>query len=198
VRWATGSDVSAARQLKLAREEITLLGAEKGRLTSEYERALSDVRSKFIEAQSRVELQDRSLKEKDDAAKAIERAAAEEKAVLARALRAATTRAEVAETAAESASSECTVWNPLKAAAKTTGAKVGSWARGAGEAVGAASGSVAKEAAEVASSARDKLGQLREAAPGVMSDVSAVTRRLLAEMTASQKEGADFTTYPVG
>lgn len=45
------------------------LAAEKGRLTSEYERALSDVRSKFIEAQSRVELQDRSLKEKDDAAK---------------------------------------------------------------------------------------------------------------------------------
>ena len=29
VRWATGSDVSAARQLKLAREEITLLGGER-------------------------------------------------------------------------------------------------------------------------------------------------------------------------
>lgn len=56
----------------------------------------------------------------------------------------------------------------------------------------------AERVLQVASSARDKLGQLREAAPGVMSDVSAVTRRLLAEMTASQKEGADFTTYPVG
>jgi len=196
-----GIDGSTARQLGLAREQVVRLGHEKARLVDTYERQLADVRAQMHEAQARVELQDRTSRERDESARAADRAAADEKATLTRSLRAALMRAEAAEVAASAANSDCAAAPSLLTAAKTTGAvvgaKVGHWARGAGESARSVSESMAKEASGMAKEAGHKLGQFKDVAPGLLSDVSAATRRLLADVTMSHREG-EVQAHPVG
>ena len=50
VRWATGTDLSASRQLELARQQLGKLGHEKAMLTARYENALAEVRGQLIQA----------------------------------------------------------------------------------------------------------------------------------------------------
>ena len=199
VRWATGTDLSASRQLELARQQVGRLGHEKAMLTARYENALAEVRGQLIQAQALAELKERELRERDDAlrmamanATRAERSAADEKGALARSLRMAMARAEACETAAEAASDDCSVASTLVSAARSTGAVMGSWARGAGEHARAASETLAREASERAKGASSALGQLREAAPALLQsaakDVGAATRRLLAEVKATTKE----------
>ena len=199
VRWATGTDLSASRQLELARQQVGRLGHEKAMLTARYENALAEVRGQLIQAQALAELKERELRERDDAlrmamanATRAERSAADEKGALARSLRMAMARAEACETAAEAASDDCSVGSTLVSAARSTGAVMGSWARGAGEHARAASETLAREASERAKGASSALGQLREAAPALLQsaakDVGAATRRLLAEVKATTKE----------
>ena len=199
VRWATGTDLSASRQLELARQQVGRLGHEKAMLTARYENALAEVRGQLIQAQALAELKERELRERDDAlrmamanATRAERSAADEKGALARSLRMAMARAEACETAAEAASDDCSVGSTLVSAARSTGAVMGSWARGAGEHARAASETLAREASERAKGASSALGQLREAAPALLQsaakDVGVATRRLLAEVKATTKE----------
>ena len=199
VRWATGTDLSASRQLELARQQVGRLGHEKAMLTARYENALAEVRGQLIQAQALAELKERELRERDDAlrmamanATRAERSAADEKGALARSLRMAMARAEACETAAEAASDDCSVASTLVSAARSTGAVMGSWARGAGEHARAASETLAREASERAKGASSALGQLREAAPALLQsaakDVGAATRRLIAEVKATTKE----------
>ena len=179
VRWATGTDLSAARQLSMTREQVKQLGLEKARLVEQYERSLAEARSQLHESRSQAELKGSAT-----------RAANEEKASLSRSLRAALSRAEVAEAAVAAAAHECKGWEPLVATVKSTSVKVGGWAREASETMGSTAGGMAKGAGST-------LGQMVAEAPAYLREAKGAATKLFADIKSAQQEG-EFTVHPVG
>ena len=90
-----------------------------------------------------------------------ERAHAERTRVQA-ALRAATTRAEVAEAALSSAQSKCTLLNPIEKAVKSTGARVSGWAKAQGDSAAEALSKAAKEGSGLLRDASEALDELTQ------------------------------------
>ena len=186
VRWATGRDASAERQLVLARQQIEGLVLEKARLVERYERSLADVRGQLHTSQSHTELRSSQ-----------ERAAHGEKLECQRQLRAANTRAEVLEVRL-AAAADCTMWDPLHAAVKATGAKVT-------EAAARTSEHVIQGTKALASQTGDAVAHAaREVAPGLLSHGAAKTKNITREVRdAARRLLSDFVArsddlYPVG
>ena len=94
VRWATGTDLSAPHKLALARNQVERLVLEKSKLVEKYEKDLNALRLKLDNANGFSELQVQNS-----------RVAENERWELQKNVRAATTRAELAEAALESATS---------------------------------------------------------------------------------------------
>jgi len=166
VRWATGTDVTASRQLAMARREVEQLIDDKVRLVHSYEKMLADLRSTLNAARSSGDHLDSEQK-----------AWAVERYDLQRALRAATTRADVAEAKASAASEACSVQNLVEKSARATSAKVGGWAKDSAERVSGASAQLGKEVGEMFSS-------LRKETPGVFTGASSAASRFFSEFRA--------------
>lgn len=166
VRWATGTDVTAARQLAMARREVEQLVDDKARLVHSYEKMLADLRGSLNAARS-----------SGDHLDAEQKAWAVERYDMQRALRAATTRADVAEAKASAESEACSVQNLVEKSARATSAKVGGWAKDAGERVGSASAQLGKEVGDVFST-------LRKETPGVFTSASSAATRFFSEIRA--------------
>jgi len=116
---------------------VDQLVLEKARLVERYEKDLSQLRNRLHDSQSTGEVQ-----------AATHRAQEVERNELQKAVRAATTRAELAEAALESATSDCTLWNPVVAGVRAASSKVGGAVAGATEQVVQSSRLLARDAGE--------------------------------------------------
>jgi septin family protein len=169
VRWATGTDLSATRKLALARGQVEQLVLEKARLVERYEKELNTIRLRLHDSQSSGELH-----------VATHRAHEVEKAELLRNVRAASTRAELAETALRSATTDCTLWNPLVAGAKAASSKVSGAVAGATEQVVQSSRLLARDAGEAV------VGLAKET-PSFLSHATGRTVEISKELCAAHR-----------
>ena len=182
-RWATGADVSASRKLTLARAQVERLVLEKARLVEKYEKEVNQLKMRLHDSQSTGE-----------AHAASERSHALERTELQRSLRAATTRAELAEAALESATTECTLWNPVLAGMRTAGSKVGGAVAGATEQVMLTAKSLGRETHELAKETPSFLSH----AAGRSLEIWPAARRLVERLRASNDTHEAFKVHPVG
>ena len=121
-----------------------------------------------------------------------------ERAELLRAVRAQSTRAELAEAALESATSECTLWNPIAAGVRAASHKVGGAVAGATEHVAHASRHVAREAGEaVVGVAKEAPGFVALAA-GKSMEIWPAARRLVEKLREANDSDPGFKIHPVG
>jgi len=168
VRWATGADLSLARKLEFARQQVDSLVLDKSRLVQQYEKQLAEVRSKLHDSQSHGEIYAQS-----------ERQHALEKIELNKALRVANHRAEHA----EAKEAMCTArhgdtWSPFVSAASKAGVKMGEMISGATEQVVASSKGLAKDAGDAFTSLAK---EARTKAPAISKDLGSTARRLFSE-----------------
>jgi len=150
--------------LELSRAQVDTLGVEKSRLVEKYEKQLAEVHSQLHTSQSSDERHaTRSRQQKHEILE------------LKGQLRAATTRAELAEGSAKRANADCSVWNsPLAGAFKASATRMSGMMHGATEQVVGASKILAKETGEAVSS------MAKEAAP---SALGARARRIFDELS---------------
>jgi len=192
VRWATGTDLSATRKLALARGQVEQLVLEKARLVERYEKELNTIRLRLHDSQSSGELY-----------VATHRAHEVEKAELLRNVRAASTRAELAETALRSATTDCTLWNPLVAGAKAASSKVSGAVAGATEQVVQSSRLLARDAGEAVFGLAKETPSFLSHATGRTVEISkelfTAPRRLVERLrTNTNTSDSGFRVHPVG
>ena len=191
VRWATGTDLSAPHKLALARNQVERLVLEKSKLVEKYEKDLNALRLKLDNANGFSELQVQNS-----------RVAENERWELQKNVRAATTRAELAEAALESATSECTMWNPIMAGVRAAGSKVQGAAGGVYDGAVDSSRKVARAAGEaVVGMAKETptiLGHATRQTIDLSRDGWLFARRLVEKLRIVNDTDRGFTVHPVG
>lgn len=191
VRYATGADLSAARKLTLARAQVERLVLEKAKLVEKYEKDLNQVKIRLHDSVSSDELHIAEYKAREA-----------EKAELQRAVRSATTRAELAEAALESSTSECTLLNPLVAGVRAAGSRVGGAFAGATEQVVHSSRALARDTHEALAGAAKETPSMLATAAGRSLEISReiwpAARRLVERLRTSNDTDSGMKIHPVG